>query len=256
MNNIENTEIKRYKGNNYEIITDIVIVENILNIYVNGKHYAALMYTPGDDENFIVGFLFCQGVIKGKQDIKSIEFCGENIAMVIISTDAVAHYSEIMAITSGCGGGSIRLSLMEKENINIVSNNYSISHEKIIEAMKHLNSLSVLFKETGGVHGCALYCEDKLIILKEDIGRHNAADKVIGEAVLKNINFDDKLMCTTGRVSSDIMLKAIHCEIPILVSHSAPSNIAIKLAKSSNVTLVGFARGDRINVYSGYNRVY
>jgi FdhD protein len=256
MSNIENTEIKRYKGNNFDILTDIVIVERVLNIYVNGKHFSSLMCTPGDDENFIVGFLFSLGIIKGKADIKSVEFRGENIVMVIINAEAVELYSEIMALTSGCGGGSIRLSLMEKENIKAISNNYSISHQKIIEEMKHFNSMSELFKETGGVHGCALYSEEKLIISKEDIGRHNAADKVIGEAILKDINFDDKLMFTTGRVSSDIMFKVIHAGIPILISHSAPSNIAIKFAKTANITLVGFARGDRMNVYSGYDRVY
>jgi FdhD protein len=256
MNNIENIEIKRYKGDNLEILTDIVIVEEVLNIYVNGKHFTSLMYTPGDNENFIVGFLFCLGVIKGKADIKSIEFRGDNIAMIIISAEAAENYSGIMAITSGCGGGSIRLNLMKKENIVTVLSNYSVAHERIVQNMKSFNAASTLFKETGGVHGCALYSEEKLIIMKEDIGRHNAADKVIGEALLKDINFDDKLMYTTGRVSSDIMLKVIHAGIPVLVSHSAPSNIAIKLAKAANITLIGFVRGDRMNIYSMYNRVY
>jgi FdhD protein len=256
MNNIENIEIKRYKGDNSEFLTDIVIVEEILNIYVNGKHFTSLMYTPGDDENFIVGFLFCHGIIKEKSDIKSIEFRGENIVMVIISVEADENYSGIMAITSGCGGGSIRLNLMKKENISTVVSNYLVDHERIIQNMKSFNAASTLFKETGGVHGCALYSEEKLIIMKEDIGRHNAADKVIGEAVLMGINFDDKLLYTTGRVSSDIMLKAIHAGIPVLVSHSAPSNMAINLATAANITLVGFVRGDRMNIYSTHNRVY
>ena len=132
MNNIENTEIKRYKGNKCEIITDIVIVEAVLNIYLNGRHFAALMYTPGDEESFIVGFLFNLSVIKIKSDIKSIEFRGENIVMVIISVEAAEGYLEIMAITSGCGGGKIKLNLMEKENISIVRSSFSVCHEKIV----------------------------------------------------------------------------------------------------------------------------
>ena len=136
-----------------------------------------------------------------------------------------------------------------------MESSYTVAHERISENMKSFNRESALFKKTGGVHSCALYFEGKNLIMKEDIGRHNAFDKVIGEALQSGINFDDKLMFTTGRVSSDIMIKAIRAGIPLLVSHSAPTNTAINLAVAANIALAGFVRGDRMNVYSGFERV-
>lgn len=255
MNNIEAVDIKRYKSGISEMIKDIVIVEKLLHIYVNGKHFAALMYSPGDEENLVVGYLFCQGVITEIGDVKQMKFRDENIVMVVIGKEASLKYGEIMAATAGCGGGSIRVSLLEKENIAAVESSYSVANEKISENMKSFNGESALFKETGGVHSCALYFEEKRLIIKEDIGRHNAFDKVIGEALQIGINFEDKLMYTTGRVSSDIMIKAVRGGIPVLVSHSAPTDSAIKLAVAANIALVGFVRGDRMNVYSGFERV-
>lgn len=255
MNSTETVLIKRYRSGTSEAVTDIVIVEKLLHIYVNGKHFAAVMYTPGDEKNFVVGFLFCQGVIAKVDDIQSLEFRDENLAMVIIGKEASLKYGEIMAATSGCGGGSIRLSLLEKENISVVKSDYIVKQEMIYHNMKDFNAESNLFKETGGVHSCALYSDEKMLVMKEDIGRHNAFDKVAGDALLHGNTFEDKLMYTTGRVSSDIMIKAIRCSIPILVSHSAPTNSAIALAVKANITLVGFVRGDRMNVYSGFDRV-
>ena len=253
--NIETVDIKRYKSGFSEIIPDIVIVENLLHIYVNGKHFAALLYTPGDEENLVAGYLFCQGVIIEIGDIKQMEFRDENIVMVVIGKEASLKYGEIMAATAGCGGGSIRVNLLQKENIAAVESSYTVAHERISENMKSFNGESTLFKETGGVHSCALYFEEKRLIMKEDIGRHNAFDKVIGKALQSGINFEDKLMYTTGRVSSDIMIKAIRGGIPVVVSHSAPTNSAIKLAVAANIALIGFVRGDRMNVYSGLERL-
>ena len=253
--NIETVNIKRYKSGISEIIQDIVIVEKLLHIYVNGKHFAALLYTPGDEENLVVGFLFCQGIIAEIGDVKQMEFRDENLVMVLIGKEASLKYGEIMAVTAGCGGGSIRVSLLEKENITPVESSYTVAHERISENMKSFNGESALFKETGGVHSCALYFEEKRLILKEDIGRHNAFDKVIGEALQSRIKFENKLMYTTGRVSSDIMIKAIRGGIPVLASHSAPTNNAIKLAVVANIALIGFVRGNRMNVYSGFERV-
>lgn len=255
MKDIEKVEIIRYKGSISEDRFDTVVVEKVLIIYVNGKLYSSLMYTPGDERELIVGFLFNQGVIKDKEEIIELDFISEKIVKVMISREAALNYGEIMAITTGCGGGSIKLSFIESKDNPIINSKYKVSHETIVKNMKHINSLSSLFKETGGVHGCGIFSGEELIIIKEDIGRHNAADKAIGAALLQRINFEDKMIFTTGRVSGDMVVKTALAGIPILVSHSAPSNLAITLANSSNITLVGFVRGDKMNIYSGGSRI-
>lgn len=249
MNNIEKIIINRYKDGITENIYDSVIVERILNLYVNGRHFSSLMYTPGDEEEFIAGFLYSQGVIKEKKNILKLEFRGENIAMITLSKDAVESYADMMALTSGCSGGSMKLSFIESGRCNYVYSNHTVSCGDIIKNMKHFNSLSALFKETGGVHGCALYSDNELIVMREDIGRHNAADKVIGFGIVNNIDLSHKMLYITGRVSSDIVIKTSLAGIPVLVSHSAPSDMAVRLASASNITLVGFVRGNRMNIY-------
>jgi FdhD protein len=117
--------------------------------------------------------------------------------------------------------------------------------------MREFNQSSELFRETGGVHGCALSYSKGIIFSEEDIGRHNAMDKLIGRARLERIDLSDKFVLTTGRISSELLIKASKQGIPIIASRSAPTELAIKLAKETGVTLIGFARGDKLNIYSG-----
>jgi FdhD protein len=121
--------------------------------------------------------------------------------------------------------------------------NYSTNPEEFIER-------SELFKATGGVHGAALCDADNLLIFSEDIGRHNAVDKIFGECILKDISMDNRIIITSGRVSSEILLKVARASIPLLISKSATTNLAVKLANELGVTLIGFVRGERMNVYT------
>jgi FdhD protein len=114
---------------------------------------------------------------------------------------------------------------------------------------------SVLFRETGGVHSAALANGEAIRIFMADIGRHNAIDKVIGKALLSGLNLADLVMLTSGRISSEIVLKVAHCGTPILVSRSAPTDRAVEMAKQVNLTVIGFARGSRMNIYSGEERI-
>jgi FdhD protein len=114
---------------------------------------------------------------------------------------------------------------------------------------------SQIYLKTGGVHSAALADEKEILIFREDIGRHNAIDKVIGQALFRKVKFEDKILLTSGRVPSEVLLKVEKCNIPIVVSKSAPTNQAVRLARESGMTLIGFARGSKMNIYSGEKRV-
>ena len=117
---------------------------------------------------------------------------------------------------------------------------------------KEFGKKSDIFLETGGVHSCALCSQNEIIIFEEDIGRHNALEKILGKALMDNINLTDKIVLTTGRISSEIIKKIAKRSIPVLISRSAPTDVAIDIAKKLNITLIGFARGQRMNVYNIY----
>lgn len=248
-------QIMKYAGQAGLRRPDKVIREQLLHIYVNGRHYSSMNYTPGDEENLVAGFLFSQSIIKVRSDLLSIQLFEKTIVKVMLAPEATLQVSEIMAFSSGCGSGKIRMSLYEKENIKVLDNSECFNYQWITTNMKVFNGSSQLFKDTGGVHSCALYRGEELIVIKEDIGRHNAADKAIGQCFLNGTPFNDLMLLTTGRVSGDILLKTLAAGIPLLVSHSAPTDMAVQMAEWGNLTLLGFVRGDRMNVYSGFERL-
>jgi FdhD protein len=157
--------------------------------------------------------------------------------------------------TSGCGKGILYhnpVDLIQKIKLPL---NFTISPEKILALMKKFQKSSLEFKKTGGVHSAALCNEKEILIFKDDIGRHNAVDKVIGEGIISEIDFTDKIILTSGRISSEILLKTNRCKIQIVASFSAPTDQSVRIARELNITLAGFVRGNRMNIYSGEERI-
>ncbi|TET64548.1 formate dehydrogenase accessory sulfurtransferase FdhD, partial [Candidatus Aerophobetes bacterium] len=132
---------------------------------------------------------------------------------------------------------------------------FTISPDEITELMRKLQNRSRLYRSTGGAHTAALSDREDILILAEDIGRHNAVDKVLGQCILDSIALDDKIILTSGRVSSEIVLKIVRARIPVVISRSAPTMLGAKLASHLGVTLIGFARGRRMNIYTHEKRV-
>lgn len=236
-------------------ITDEIIVEEVLNIYVNRRFYTSLMCTPNEMLELAIGFLFAEETISSMDDISGVEEICENSIGIILKYDLEEDFQKRKALTSGCAKSSINLDILEKSNIKPIESNYKFNADEILSMMKEFNGKSELFKETGGVHSCAICSSTEIIFFSEDIGRHNALDKVIGKALINNVNLDDKLLMTTGRISSDIAIKAARASISVIVSHSAPTDMALNIAKTSNITMAGFARGKRMSVYCGKQRI-
>ena len=136
-----------------------------------------------------------------------------------------------------------------------INSEIKIESATILSLMNDFRNMSKNFLLTGGVHSAAIADPENIIIFREDIGRHNAIDKIIGHVVLSNKSFNKKIIITSGRISSEILLKVLKCEIPVIVSKSAPTNRAIEICRETGITLIGFARGNRMNIYSGEQRI-
>ncbi|MGV8980563.1 formate dehydrogenase accessory sulfurtransferase FdhD [Clostridium sp.] len=252
---IRKINIIRYKSSLKEEMEDWVIEEKPLNIFINNKYYATLMCTPNEVEELCVGFLFSNGMITSKDDIKQIEFSTGDIVFINLEKEIEADDFHKRALVSGCGGGLVDINMISGNNLNIVKSQYTFSGEKMLKLMKEFNTMSNLFQQTGGAHSCCICGDNGIEFLSEDIGRHNAIDKTIGKCLLNDIERNSKMLFTTGRISSDILVKTAKAGIPVLVSHSGPTDLAVDIAKKLNMTVVGFARGTRMNIYCGSERL-
>lgn len=252
---IKEIKIKKISNELCEDTLDSVVSEMPLKIYINYELYTVLMCTPKDLKELTIGYLYSEGIITSTADIVSIEEKFEDRVCVVLKEEIKVNFDSIKAKASGCGNASTQIEYLELGLNSVNRSNYKISYKSIIKLMKEFNKSSELFKQTGGVHSCALCSDEKIVIFTEDIGRHNALDKVIGSALVNNIAMNNKFLLTTGRISSDIIVKAIKAGIPIVTSHSAPTDLALNIAETSGVTVLGFVRGLRMNLYTSTERI-
>ncbi len=254
---MEKFEIKVIKGKEKLSTTDWVTEEIPLTIYLNSKELVTLQASPFDLEELVIGFLFTSGFIKEKSEIKNITIDPERwrAGVELDGQNSAENLAFKRLYTSGCGKGVIYYNPIDMLQRTKLTSGFYISSDRIITLMKEFQKKSEEFKSTGGVHSAGLCDQEKIIIFKDDIGRHNAIDKVIGSAISKGLSFADKIFLTSGRLSSEILLKVNKCRSPVIASSSAPTNQAVKLARELNTTLIGFVRGGRMNIYSGEERI-
>lgn len=248
MSNSEVT-ILRIRDTEREKRVDFVAKERPISIKVNGKGVATLLVTPTDLTELACGFLYSLGLVKTIDDISSLSEVGSEIE--ITANLRRDFQSDEQVLTSGCGKGVIILGhLLGKIDSDLV-----ISTEAITLLMDELQLKSVGYKTTGGVHCAGISDGEQILDFKEDIGRHNAIDKAIGSLLLKRVSLKDKIILTSGRITSEVVVKAVRAGIPILISRSSPTDMAITLSEYSGVTLIGFARKSRMNLYAHTERV-
>ncbi len=243
------TRIDLRKGQN--TLEDKIIVESLIRIFVNGSSFSTLVCSPSDIEELAVGNLFSEGFIDSFEEISSVRKSGDSLSVFVElkkNADLSKENSESI-MTSGCGGAST-FSIGSLSDIKKLPSLRDFSPESVLSLFREFNERSALFSETGGVHGAAL-CEDESILsFKEDIGRHNAVDKLIGESLLRGQTGENKFFLFSGRISSEIFLKANRFGVYLTASRSAPTDRAVEMAKASNMRLIGFARGYRLNLYN------
>lgn len=235
-----------------ERTTDLIAVEKKLRIKVNGNEVLTLYCSPTMVKELVVGFFMTEGLIKGQWciDTVSVSHEADDIIADISAEGSVDTTGG--AITSGCAGGR---TFSSRKEFPFIEDSFSIKASEISELYKKFQSMSSLYKLTGCVHSAALSDGREILCHAEDIGRHNAVDKVIGSALLDGIDFKAKVMLTSGRITSEVSTKCLKWGIPILCSRAAPTDLALKLAQTGNMTVVGFVRGGRLNVYTVKERV-
>lgn len=237
---------------------DVVVKETPLTIFVNEEELVTLLCLPQFQQNLAVGFLFSEGILSSKAEIESLIF-NENKGVIWIKLNKPIaiddNFRKGRTVTTGCARGLTFHQVFEKWNGDFVSSKLTIEHQIVIAVVSDLKQRSLLFQQTGGTHSALLYKDNTFLLEREDIGRHNAIDKIIGECVMKDIPGDDKILMTSGRVSSEILLKVARRQIPILISRGAPTSAALKLADEIGITLIGFARGKRMNIYTNSWRI-
>jgi len=248
---VETIEIVKVQGNRRARRKDIVVKEAIYSIVVNGTRVASLACTPSDLESLAVGFLLSERIITSHADVLNLFVKGDECIIEVETRDKKEVADRIASISSGCGSADTSADrLLGLLRARKITSELTVSARSIVAIIKGFQKASELFRSTGGVHSAAICEPDGIILFKDDIGRHNAVDKVLGTCSIKGISTKDKILLLTGRVSSDVLMKAVLREIPILISLSAPTHLAIELATESGITLVGFARGEAMNIYS------
>jgi FdhD protein len=258
LDEVERVPLLRFSGDEKKRTDDLVVREFPLTIILNNQELVTLLCTPVHLDHLAVGFLSSEGLLKNKNEIKKITVDEKRGVVRLETTEDTERADELVfkrLITSGCGRGASFYSAADAAEQIKVESKTSVSTAEIFELIEDFQHRSQIFRTTGGVHSAALCDNEKILFFSEDIGRHNAIDKIVGECFLKEIPTDGKIVLTSGRVSSEILFKIARRNIPLLISRSAPTDMSVKLAGELGVTLVGFARGKRMNIYANDWRI-
>ncbi len=230
---------------------DLIAVEKRLRVSVNGKEVLSLYCTPLMIRELVVGMFMTEGIIKGDWCAEKIGIeYGEDVTVDIPAEGDVS--TEGGVITSGCIGG---ITFPKRLSLKKIDDPFHIQAEELKELFRDFQKSSKLYQITGCVHSAALSDGKNILCLAEDIGRHNAVDKAIGYALIEKIPFTGKIMLASGRLSSEIVSKCSKWGIPMVASRTSPTSLALDIAEKSGVTVVGFIRADRLNVYTNPQRV-
>lgn len=251
-------EITSYKAGRHSVSEDPVVLEKPLTIFLNHVELATMICSPGGCEELGIGFLISEGIIQNRSDITSIS-CRDAEGLLWIETNTPTPQTNSFLrrhMASCCGKGRAGLYFINDfRQLQAVQSDAMFSAEQLLGFIYALEHKSDVFRLTGGVHAAALADQSGLLYMYEDIGRHNAVDKVLGKAFLEEMETRDKCLLLSGRIASEILIKAARSSIPFVLSRSAPTELTIELAEELEITVVGFARGDRLSIYSHPEKV-
>jgi len=250
--------IRQYANGQFTAMDDQVVAEARVELLVNDNELRmALLCLPRQLPELAVGFLRGEGALRSRGEVQRVEIDPGGRTVRVrgrFDPDALDAIRRRWTWGTGCGGGGTSAQL-NPEAYQSVALGLEVGAEALLGLVRGFLGAMDLWKSTGGVHACALASAAQLLIVAEDIGRHNAFDKVIGRAVLDGLDTSDKLILTTGRLSAEMVSKAIAARVPIVVGRGAVTALAIDLARKFGLTLVGFARAGRFNVYTGFQRI-
>ncbi len=245
---------ERYEFQKWEPFDAETIVETPVSLTINGTAWLSFMCTPVELEALAVGFLYNEGVIASMKEVVDVRVCehGDNVDVWL---DHAVEQPQSWRRTSGCTGGVTAVDLLARPDISFPAQLPKFAPDAIGRIVELLFESQDLYRETGGVHSSALTDGQRVLVAAEDIGRHNTLDKIAGLCLMRNIWPETRILITTGRISSEMLQKAARLEAPIVISRTSPSSLSIEMAERYGITLIGYARRQRFNVYTNPQRV-
>lgn len=249
--------IEKIDEDKIEVIEDYVVKEEKIEFFLNGEKFLSVMSIASNQDALILGFLLSEAVINSYEDVKSITISSDGLSVFVEANVNKENYENLFkekTLTSGCCVG-VTGNAEKVFDCSFISTKYSVKSSDILSNMNEINSPSELFLNTGCVHKAELILEDGTKYIAEDIGRHNAIDKVIGLATMNRKNVKKSVLYASGRLSQEMVVKCVMHKIPIVVSKAAVTFQGIKSANEHGVTLVGFARNSKMNIYTHSGRI-
>jgi len=239
------------------IFDEEVAVEAPINLYANREHVVTLMATPAQLRELALGYFLDEGLVRNPSDIREVLVYGHDVRVTVQSDIGlrIKAAKTTRLVTTACGSIEDFLRLLDRLDKPYVQSSYGLPAEQVLRMVFELNQKAQLYHRTGGIHSAALYANGEHAAFAEDVGRHNAVDKVVGAGASVGADFSTSVLVTSGRQPADMVLKAARVGIPITVSTSGPIHSGILAAEKTNVTLVCFARGQRMNVYTFPERI-
>ena len=238
-------------------VTMRVTVERPLTLFLNSREIVTMMTICDYPEYLAVGYLVNQNMLGPEDKIEEINY-EKDIETVVVRTSFETNFEDKLnkkTLTSGCAQGTVFGDVMETFESSLLPDNEQVKVSWLYSLVKNINTMPSLYREAGAIHGCVLCHEDRVLLYVEDVGRHNAVDKIAGYMYLNEISGSDKIFYTTGRLTSEMVIKTVQMGIPILASRSGFTAWGVELARQVGLTLIGRARGERFVALAGVERI-
>ncbi len=248
-------KVRRIKGGVARTAVESIVREVPVSVYVNGSEYAVLMATPTDLEALALGFLIGEGVISPAAKVEGVKVDGREWIVRVQLSGEFDSTRKRGLVTSGCAAVALFKGAFELVGVGRVKSRLRMKASEVQSLIRRMISRCDAYRQTGGIHSAALAGGDGIVLFAEDVGRHNAVDKVTGRAYIDGVETGDKLLLCTGRISSEILVKAARSGIPVVVSRTSPTDLSVRLADKLGITLIGFVRGGNVSIYTGAKRI-
>ena len=247
MKQITEEKAQNYKNGKINYVTEKVVKDSTITLTINNEISRSLSAIEDSLEEFAVGYLFNENMVKSLEDIEKIEINENHINVEI--DDKLLKTKETVLCSDSSGGWRSKI-----KEIKPISSDFQVEADELINRIEELKNNAQIWQATGGTHVAGIVYKNNFIV-KEDVSRHVAVDKVIGYGILHNYDLSNSYIIYSGRMPADMVIKIVRAGIPVLASNAAPSYSGCETAKKGNVTLVGFLRGQRFNVYNNKNRI-
>lgn len=253
MDGLVNCSYMAYEQQGWRVVEGAAPGEEFLRLHVNGLELATLMCSPFEPDTLALGFLAAEGIIQSLDDVRLVTVCPSGTCVDVWLRDANFEPPTRVIITSGCGGGVTFADLTEQQAP--LTSNQRLQPQTLMRLMGELQEAAVLYRTARGIHTSGLSDGDQVLLVAQDVGRHNTVDRLWGQCLRQRQPTADLILLSTGRISSEMLTKAARMRIPIVASRTSPTALSIELARAWNITLVGYVRAGSLRAYTAPERL-